>query len=192
MRKSNAKASSQDDQRVLKTSRTDSLSLSHCLMGNLCYVLCPVKLSVHVVHLVLWQNSEPWAMHPVGVKELHLVNVLPAKTSKLCSPSMGNMYCLEGVWNFLHKGQKMMLFPPEKDRRIINFLPVWFTWRHLKDILSFLLDLRAWLCILPAGFLTRIFLSCDSFCEGKKKHNLSCFPKIKINSKHIRIPLGDT
>lgn len=81
-----------------------SLSLPN---GKPLHVLCPAKLSIHVVHMVPWQNREPWAMHPVWVKELHLVNVLPAKTSKLCSPSMDNMHCLQGLWSFPHKGQQM-------------------------------------------------------------------------------------
>lgn len=167
----------------------NSFPFSHCLMGNLCHVLLPARLSVHVVHVVPWQNREPWAIYPVWARELHLVNVLPAKKSKLWSPSTDNTHCLQGVWSFPHKGQQIMLFPPEEDRRIINFLSVWFTWRHLKDILgsppsflSVLLDLRACLCILPVAFLTGIFLSCDSYLWRGKKCTI-CLASLK--PKHI-------
>lgn len=158
--------------------------LPHCLMGNLWHVLHPARLSVHIVHVVPRLNRGPWAMYPVWVKELHHVHVLPAKMRKLCSPSTDKVHYLQKVWSLPHKGQQMMLSPPEMHRRIVSFLSVWFTWRHLEDCSGFapFSFCSAWSKNMPLHFASRFPYSDISklqhlaICEGKKKHNLSGFP----------------
>lgn len=89
-----------------------SLSLPH---GNpLPWITA--RLSVHVAHMVPWLNCEPWTVHPAWDKELHLVTVLPAKTSKLCSPSMDNEGGCKGAGVFPTKGNKWGYFHQKRHK----------------------------------------------------------------------------
>lgn len=146
-----------NEQRLLKTSRTDSLSPFHWLKGNLCHELIPARLSAHVAHMVPWLGCEPWAVHSVWDKELHLVTVLPARMSKLCSPSMDNKVGCKGAGVFPKRGNKWCYF---------------YQKRHKDNNFS--------VCLIHMKACERHFVSLFSFCSAGSKsmslHFTSWFP----------------
>lgn len=114
-----------------------------------------------------------WALghaSSLDAKELHLVTVLPAKTRKLCSPSLDNKGSCKGAGVFPTKDNKWCCFYQKRHKD--NQLSVWFTWRLVKDVLfphflSVLPDLKACLHISPAGFLSWV---CLGYLWRKKKN----------------------
>lgn len=74
----------------------------------------------------------------------------------------------KGSGVFPTKGNKWCYSHQKRTEGLLTFClsdsheGIWKTFWVFPCFLSVLLDLRACLCILPAGFLTRIFLSCDT------------------------------
>lgn len=135
------------------------LCLSHCLIGNLCHALLAARLSVLVVPRFLGspcQNWEPRAMHPQAearssasstcfLLKRAICALLARTTSTVCKGS--------GVSHKKKVANK--LFPPEKDRRRINFV--------------FLIDMKAF----ESHFGFPLLPFCSALSESLPLHFLS-------------------